>query len=122
MKDIELHDTAHAKTIIDKCGHSNATQSDVTRKASLSQTRVNSNYVLNFHNDAYNMDADTADFHYFCVFLVYRIKAYAKIVHWERNYLISNWRGGKKTKYRGICFLPDKKTLRIQRRSEYRFR
>ena len=47
------------------------------------------------------------------MFLVYKIKAYAKIEHWERNYLISNWRGGKETKYRGICFLPDKKTLRI---------
>ena len=33
--------------------------------------------------------------------------------HWEGNYLISNWRGGEETKYRGICFLPDKKTLRI---------
>ena len=77
------------------------------------QTQVNSNYILNFHNDAYNMDVDMVDFHYFCVFLVYKIKAYAKIKHWERNYLISNWSGGKQTKYRGICFLPDKKTLRI---------
>ena len=77
MKDIELHDTAHVKTIIDKVGRCNATQSDVTRMASLSQTRVNSNYVLNFHNDAYNMEADMADFHYLCVFLVNRIKAYA---------------------------------------------
>ena len=49
-----------------------------------------------------------ADSHYFCVFLVYKMKAYAKIKHWERNYLITNWRGGKETKYRGICFLPDK--------------
>ena len=45
--------------------------------------------------------------------MVYRIKAYAKTEHWEGNYLISNWRGGKETKYGGICFLPDKKTLRI---------
>ena len=30
--------------------------------------------------------------------LVYKIKAYAKIEHWERNYLISNWRGRKETK------------------------
>ena len=81
--------------------------------ASLSQTQVNSNYVLNSHGDAYNMDADMMDFHYFCVFLVYKIKAYARIEHWERNYLISNWRGGKETKYREICFLPDKKTRRI---------
>ena len=80
MEDIELHDAAHVMTI-DKGGHCNATQSDVTRIASLSQTQVNSNYVLNFHNDAYNMDTDMADFHYFCVFLVYRIKAYAKIKH-----------------------------------------
>ena len=113
MEDIELHDAAHVKTIIDKGGRSNATQSNVTRMGSLSQTQVNSNYVLNFHDDAYNMDADMADHHYFCVFLVYKIKAYAKIQHWERNYLISNWRGGKDTKYRGICFLPDKKKLRI---------
>ena len=47
------------------------------------------------------------------MFLVYKIKAYVKIEHWERNYLISNWRGGEETLYRGICFLPDKKTLRI---------
>ena len=113
MEDIELHDAAHVKTIIDKGGRCNLTQSDVTRMASISQTRVNSNYVLNFHNDAYNMEADMADFHYFCVFLIYKIKACAKINHWERNYLISNWSGGKQTKYRGICFLPDKKTLRI---------
>ena len=49
----------------------------------------------------------------FTVFLEYKIKAYAKIKHWERNYLNSNWRGGKGTTYRGICFLPNKKTLRI---------
>ena len=48
------------------------------------------------------------------MFLVYKIKAYTKIKHWERNYLISNWSGEKEAKYRGICFLPDKKTLRIQ--------
>ena len=113
MEDIELHDAAHVKIIIDKGGRCNATQSDVTRMASLSKTRLNSNYVLNFHNDAYNIETAVADFHYFCVFLVYKIKAYAKIKHWERKYLISNWRGGKETKYRGICFLPGKKTLRI---------
>ena len=114
MEDVELHDATHVKTIIDKGGRRcNATHSDVTRMASLSQTQVNSNYVLNFHNDAYNMDAYMADFQYFSVFLVYKIKAYAKIQHWERNYLISNWSGGKETKYRGICFLPNKKTLRI---------
>ena len=104
MEDIDLHDAAHVKTIIDKGGRSNAIQSDVTRMASLSQTQVSSNYVLNFHNDVYNIDADMADFHYFRVFLVYKIKAYAKI---KRNYLISNWRGGKETEYRGICFLPE---------------
>ena len=53
-----------------------------------------------------------ADFHYFRVFLVYKIKPYAKIKHWERNYLISNWKV-EEAKYRGICFLPDEKTLRI---------
>ena len=58
MKDTELHGAAHIKTIIDKGGRSNAAQSDVTRMASLSQTQANSNYVLNFHNDAYNMEAD----------------------------------------------------------------
>ena len=70
MEDFELHDAAHVKTIIDKGARCNATQSDVARMASLSQTQVNGNYVLNFHNDAYNRDADMADFHYFCVFLV----------------------------------------------------
>ena len=116
----ELRDATHAKTIIDKGGSCNATQSDVTRMASLSQTQVNSNYVLNFPSDAYNMVADMADFHYFCVFLVYEIKAYAMIKHWESNYLISNWNGEKETKYIGICFLPDKKTLRIHVSFDYR--
>ena len=49
--------------------------------STLSKTRVNSNYVLNFHNDANNLEADKHDFHYFCVFLVYIIKAYAKTEH-----------------------------------------
>ena len=75
MEDIELHDAAHVKTIIDNGSRCNATQNDVTMMARLSQTQVNSIYVLNFQNDAYNMDADMADFHYFCVFLVYKIKA-----------------------------------------------
>ena len=66
---------------LDKGGRSNATHSNVTRMASLSQTQVNINYVLNFHSDTYNMDADMVDFHYFCVFLVYKIKAYVKIEH-----------------------------------------
>ena len=91
MIDIELHDATHIKTIIVKGGRINANQSDVTRMASLSQTRVNSNYVPNFHDDTYNMGADIIDFHYFCVFLVYKIKAYAKIVHWKCKHLISNW-------------------------------
>ena len=107
MEDIELHDAARVKNIIDKGGRCNASQSDVKRMA----TRVNSNYVLNLHNDAYNMEADIHDLHYFCVFLVYRIKAYTKNEHWERKYLISNWTGEKETKYRGICFLTDKKTF-----------
>ena len=38
MIDIELHDATHVKTIIDKGGRSNLTQSNVTRMASLSQT------------------------------------------------------------------------------------
>ena len=41
MKDIELHDATHVKTIIDKGGRSNATQSDVTRMSSLSQKQGN---------------------------------------------------------------------------------
>ena len=76
-------------------------------------TLSNSNYALNFHNDAYNMEADIHDFHDFCMFLVYKIKAYAKPGHWERNYLIGNWTGEKENKYGGICFLTGKKTLRI---------
>ena len=115
MEDIELHDAARVNTITDKGGRCNASQSDVTRMATLSQTRVNSNYVLNFHNDAYDMEADIHGFHYFCVFLVYKIKASAITEHLERNYLISNWTGEKKAKYGGICFLPDRKTFRIHR-------
>ena len=49
------------------------------------------------------MDADMADIHYFCVFLVYKGMQRSSIGN----------AGGKETKYRGICFLPDKKTLRI---------
>ena len=45
--------------------------------------------------------------------MVYKITAYVKTEHWELNYLISNWTGEKENRYRGICFLPDKKTLRI---------
>ena len=52
MEDIELHDAALVRTIVDKGGRCNASQSDVTRMATLSKTRVNSNYALNFHNDA----------------------------------------------------------------------
>ena len=64
MEDVELHDALRVKPIIDKGGRCNASQSDVTMMA----TRVNSNYVLNFHNDAYNLEADMHDFHYFYVF------------------------------------------------------
>ena len=67
MLAIELHGTARVKTIIDKGGRCNASQSDVTRMVTLSQTQVISNYVLDFNNDAHNMDADIQDFHYFCV-------------------------------------------------------
>ena len=59
------------------------------------------------------MEADMHDFEYFCVFLVYKIKAYAKTEHWECNYLISNWTGEENNKYRGNCFLNDKTSLRI---------
>ena len=69
MEDIKLHDAARVNDIIDQGGRCNASQSDFTRMATLSQTRVNSNYVLNFHNDAYNMEANMHDFHYFGVFL-----------------------------------------------------
>ena len=81
MEDIELHDAARVKTIIDKGGCCNASQSDVTRMATPSKTRVNSNYVLNFHYDAHNMEADMHNFHYFCMFLVYKIKVSAKTEH-----------------------------------------
>ena len=97
MEDIELHDAANVKTIIDKGGRCNASQSDVTRIATLSQTQVYSNYVLNFHNEAYNMEADMHNLHYFCMFLIYEVKAYARIEHLELIYLISNWTGGKET-------------------------
>ena len=114
MEDIELHDAAHV--IIGKGGRCNASKSDVTRTDTLSQTRINSNYVLNFHYDAYDMEADMYDFHYFCVFLVYKIKAYSRIKHWERNYLISNWSGGKETEYPGL------KDTSYTRRRKCRFR
>ena len=107
MEDVELHDAARVKTIIDKGGRCNVSQCVVTRMVTPSQTRVNSNDEINFHNDAYNLEADMPDFHYFCVFLVYKIKAYSGIEHWERSYLISNWSGGTENKYGGICFLPD---------------
>ena len=72
MEDIELHGAARVKTIIDQGGHCKVSQSDVTRMTTLSKIQVNSNYVLlDFHNDAYNMEVDIHDFHYFCVFLVY---------------------------------------------------
>ena len=60
-EDIELHAAARVKTIIDKGGRCNASQSDDTRMDTLSKTGVNSNYVLNFHNDAYNLEADIYD-------------------------------------------------------------
>ena len=68
MEDIELHDAARVKTIIDKGSRRNTIQSDVTGMTTLSQTRVNSNYVLNFQNDAYNKEANMHDFHYFACF------------------------------------------------------
>ena len=46
IEDIELHDTAHVKTIIDKGGRCNA----MLREWLVFHTRVNSNYVLNFHH------------------------------------------------------------------------
>ena len=52
MEVIALHGAALVNTIIDKDGRFNATQRDVTSLASLSQTQGNSNYALNFHNDA----------------------------------------------------------------------
>ena len=64
--------------LIDKGGRCNASQSDdLRRMATLSQTRVNSNYVLNFHNDAYNLEADMHGLSLLCV-LVYKIKVYCK--------------------------------------------
>ena len=48
------------------------------------------------------------DFHYFCVFLVYKIKAYAKIEHWERN-CNCNWRGGKKLSVEEFVSYPIKR-------------
>ena len=73
MEDIELHDAARIKTIIDKGGRCNASQSDVTGMASLSQTRVNSDVMRMATLSqtrvimylTYNMEADIHDFHYF---------------------------------------------------------
>ena len=41
------------------------------------------------------MEADIHDFHYFCVFLVYKIKACAKTDHSESNYVNINWTSEK---------------------------
>ena len=62
--------------------------------------------------DRYNMENGYMRLSLFLCVLVYKITAYAKTEHWERNYLISNWTGEKESKYRGIRFLPDK-TLRV---------
>ena len=37
------------------------------------QKLESSNYVLNYHNDAYNLEADMHDFHYFCVVIAARV-------------------------------------------------
>ena len=68
MEDIELDGAARVTTIIDKGGRCNASQSDVTGMATLLKTQVNSNYVLDFHYDAYNMEADIHDSLFLCVF------------------------------------------------------
>ena len=62
------------------------------------------------------MATDFTKEQYSCVYKSFydKIKAYVKTEHLERNYLISDWTGEKENKYRGICFLADKKTLRIQ--------
>ena len=122
MEDIELHDAVHVKTIIDKGGRCSARQSNVRGMTTLLQTRVNSNYVHNLHNDAYNMEANMHNFHYFCAFLIYKIKACVRIEHWGRNYLISNWSGDKETKYRGILFLTRLKDISYTRRMKCWFR
>ena len=116
-KDIVMHhDGTHVEAIIDKGRHCNACQRDVGRMATLSSTRVLDNYVLDFQDDAYTMrGTGMGGFQYFCVFLVYTIKAYTRVEgEHERNYLISDWTGKKdNNRYRGICFLGDGKTLRI---------
>ena len=49
-----------------------------------------SRYAINSMKDIELHGADIHDFHYFCVFLVYKNTDYAKTEHWERIYLISN--------------------------------
>ena len=46
MEDIELHDAARVKTIIDKGGRCNASQSDVTRMATFSQTQIFTTFTI----------------------------------------------------------------------------
>ena len=70
MEDIELHDAARIKTIIDKGGHCNASQSDVTRVAILSKKMVSIVIMYLISITMHTMEADIHDFQYVCVFLV----------------------------------------------------
>ena len=50
-----------------------------------------------------------ADFYYFCVFLVYKIKAYARIEHLERNHLSVIGPVGKKLSIEEFVSYPIKR-------------
>ena len=73
MEDKELHDAARVKTIVDKGGRCKVTRLLLIKVVVAMRVKVilrgwllfhklSSNYVLNFHNDAYNMEADMHDF------------------------------------------------------------
>ena len=65
---------------------------------------------------AYTIDGvEVNNFHYFSVFIDYKLNDYKKTASKnEMNYLSCNSDGGGKDFYfKGICFLPNQKTLRI---------
>ena len=87
MKDIELHGAVRVKTIIDKGGRCNASQSDVTRMATLSKSQVNSNYVLDFDNDESNMEMVHTTFTIFMCFWYTKLRLMQKLCIGERTQL-----------------------------------
>ena len=79
---------------------------------------IGSRYYLDFPTEDYRYRSYTIDnfkmnsHRYFCIFTVYKLNDHQKVD--DMNFLISNADGGEDDfHYKGICFLADKKTLRI---------